>query len=395
MRIAGRRYDTAEAVVVECTDGAITQILPLLHRSPEQEPPVLWIAPGLVDLQVNGHHSQDLTDPELTPEWVTKISLGLDAYGVTGFLPTVVTHDYPVLAHSLSTINQACATVPEVARRVLGIHLEGPYISAEDGPRGAHPRAHCRPPDWDEFQRLQQAAEGRIRILTLSPEYEGSAAFVARVTSTGVVVAIGHTAANSDQITSCVDAGARLSTHLGNGAHARLDRHPNYLWDQLAEDRLVASLIVDGHHLPPSVVRSFVRSKTPARCILVSDMTGIAGMPAGHYKTSLGAVDVLEDGRVVIAGQTKLLAGASLPLNTGIEKVMDYAGVDLCTALNMASRWPADLIHSPTGRLEIGAPANLIKFDFQDSVDDQPPRFQIRAVINHGELAWGPFENSE
>jgi len=146
-----------------------------------------------------------------------------------------------------------------------------------------------------------------------------------------------------------------------------LPRHPNYIWDQLADDRLAASLIVDGHHLPPAVVKSFVRAKTPDRCILVSDLTGMAGMPAGKYAdTSLGDVDILEDGRLVVAGQTELLAGASQPISVGIGNVMRFAGVDLSTAVDMATRHPARLINCRLGVFEPNAPADFVLFEMDD-----------------------------
>src|SRR5206468_8402774 len=130
-----------------------------------------------------------------------------------------------------------------------------------------------------------------------------SPSFIERAVASGVVVAIGHTKATGDQIRAAVDAGATLSTHLGNGAHPLIRRHPNYIWEQLAEDRLMASLIVDGHHLPPSVVKSMVRAKTPARCVLVSDITALGGMPPGRYSGGLGDLEVLESGKLVLADQ--------------------------------------------------------------------------------------------
>src|SRR5262249_12675635 len=148
----------------------------------------------------------------------------------------------------LRTLGAACDTDPELAHATPAFHLEGPYISAEDGPRGAHPSAHVRPPDWEEFCRLQEAAGGRIRLVTLAPEREGALGVIERLVATGVVVALGHTAATGRQIHDAISAGARLSTHLGNGAHAVLPRHPNYIWEQLAADELWASIICDGHH---------------------------------------------------------------------------------------------------------------------------------------------------
>src|SRR5262249_46804632 len=154
---------------------------------------------------------------------------------------------------------QACEKDPQLARAIPGIHLEGPYISAEDGPRGAHARQHVRPPDWDEFCRLQDLAGGRIRLVTLAPETAGALPFIERLSRAGVVVALGHTAASGECIRDAIQAGARLSTHLGNGAHAVLPRHPNYIWEQLADDGLWASIICDGHHLPESVMRCILR----------------------------------------------------------------------------------------------------------------------------------------
>jgi N-acetylglucosamine-6-phosphate deacetylase len=274
----------------------------------------------------------------------------------------------------------------DVARSVAGIHLEGPYISREDGPRGAHPLAHCRAPDWDEFRRFQDAAEGRICILTLAPEYDGAESFLRRAVATGVVVAIGHTAATSTQIRAAVDAGAALSTHLGNGAHRTLRRHPNYLWDQMAEDRLMASLIVDGHHLPPEVVKSLVRAKTPRRCILVSDLSGLAGMPPGRYGTQLCELEILEDGRLVIAGQDQLLAGASRPIGNGVANVMRFAGVDLATAVEMASHHPARLLGRKPVDLQSGDPADVTLFDLADGPDGPRSQLVIRATATAGDV---------
>ena len=135
----------------------------------------------------------------------------------------------------------------------------------------------------------------------------------------------------------------------------------------MADDRLQATLIVDGHHLPPSVVQSFVRAKTPERCLIVSDITGMAGMKPGVYQqTSLGAIEVLEDGRLVVGGQRDLLAGASLPIGVGVVNLRRFAGLDLRTAVEMASVRPALLAGHPVTRLEAGAPANLIQFELAD-----------------------------
>lgn len=380
MQVVGRRYDTGESVVVQIEGGRITGLSPADPRQP-----LPWLAPGFVDLQVNGYQVQEFNDPALTVEKVENVCRAMDCDGVTGFCPTSTTHSFEMQARTMRILASACEQSAEVARRVVGFHLEGPYISAVDGPRGAHPREHCRPPDWDEFRRIQDAAGGRIRILTMSPEYDGSPRFIEQVVASGVVVAIGHTSADSEQIQAAVSAGATMSTHLGNGAHGQIRRHPNYIWDQLADDRLVASLIVDGHHLPPAVVKSFVRGKTAERCVLVSDLVGMAGMPPGSYtNTSIGNIDILEDGRIVVAGQRQYLAGAGFPITFGIANVMRFAQVDLRTAVDMASRWAATLVGAESG-LKIGASANLVLFH---APANQCP-IQVQATINAGELVHG------
>jgi N-acetylglucosamine-6-phosphate deacetylase len=209
------------------------------------------------------------------------------------------------------------------------------------------------------------------------------------------LVAIGHTNATSEQIAAAVSAGARMSTHLGNGAHGQIRRHPNYIWDQLANDRLVASLIVDGHHLPPSVVKSFVRGKTAERCVLVSDLVGMAGMPPGRYPdTSIGDIEILENGSIVVGGQRQYLAGAGFPITVGIANVMRFAQVDLRTAVDMASRWPAQLIDAPSAAgLATGAPANLVLFDLPSS---EAGPIEVQATIVGGERVYGslPVDDS-
>ena len=377
MSIVGRRYDTGEVVRLEWLEGRIASV------TPADDSDVPWLAPGRVDLQINGFCGHEFNDLDLTIDKVRQVTLAFDEHGVTSYLPTMTTHSFEVIGHAMKTIVASRREYPDVAARIPGFHLEGPYISSEDGPRGAHPLEHCRPPCWDEFCRWQDAAEGLIRILTLAPEYPGSAEFIGRVAQTGVVVAIGHTAANSDQIRAAVDAGASMSTHLGNGAHGQIRRHPNYLWDQLADDRLIVSLIVDGHHLPPEVVKTFVRAKSPQRCVLVSDIVGMAGMPPGAYpNTSVGSIEILIDGRIVVAGQRQLNAGAALPLTVGVAKVIRFGEVSLFEAIQMASSRPAELIGERPNLLRVGDPADLITFDLPG--DDQD-RIMLRSVIKSGE----------
>lgn len=384
MPFLARRYDTREFVEISLEQGRIARVVTRSAIDSGQRVP--WVAPGLVDVQINGFGGQEFSSLELSAEKVTRIVRRHFEFGVTGLCPTLTTQSFDCLAHGMSAIARACQEDPAMARVILGIHLEGPYFSTEDGPRGAHPREHCRRPDWDEFQRLQAAAQGRICILTMSPEFDEAAGFIERVVKSGVTVAIGHTGADSRQIRAAVDAGARLSTHLGNGAHRMLRRHPNYIWDQLAEDRLVASLIVDGHHLPGEVVKSMVRAKTPQRCILVSDVSGLAGLPVGRYTSSGGDLEILPDGRLVIAGQDQLLAGASRPIGVGVANVMRFAQLDLFTAVEMASTWPARLIGATAGGLRPGDAADLVLFHDPNLETGELP---IVATISRADVVFG------
>jgi N-acetylglucosamine-6-phosphate deacetylase len=376
MQYTGRRYDTGEAVTIECDRGRIARF----SRAAEATG-LPWISPGWCDLQINGYGGQEFSSAALTVEKVETIVARCHELGVTSFCPTVTTNSNAVLEHALGILAEAIAQSPMVRAAVAGIHLEGPYLSALDGPRGAHAKQFCRAPDWDEFSRFQEYASGNIRLVTLSPEYDSAPEFVARAVAEGVLVSIGHLAATSEQIARAVDAGARLSTHLGNGAHLSLPRHPNYLWDQLAEDRLTASLIVDGHHLPAAVVKTFVRAKTPERIVLISDLSGMAGLPAGRYQTELCDLEILPSGRIVMAGQTQLLAAASAPIGDGIANVMRFAGMPLKTAVEMASTQPAALLGRTDGRLEVGARADLTLFD----LDESASKISVRGTVVAGE----------
>lgn len=325
----------------------------------------LFVSGGFFDIQINGFGGREFSSPRLTAEDVFRIAESLWRFGTTRFLPTLTTHSYDVLGHACRVLRDAVSQDSRLRARIPGLHLEGPYISPQDGPRGAHPLPHVRAPNWDEFARLQDAADGNICLITLSPEYENTPEFIRRAVKAGVVVAIGHTAADGEQIARAVDAGACLSTHLGNGAHPVLPRHPNYLWDQLAEDRLRASLIVDGRHLPPAFVKVAVRAKSTQKCILISDLSGMAGLPPGQYQTDLCPLEVLDDGCLVIAGQRTLLAGASRPIGQGIVNVVDFAGISLSDALAMAVENPAELLAVAPARIEAGAELDLVLFELR------------------------------
>ncbi len=326
-----------------------------------------WIAPALVDIQVNGFAGYDLNVATVTAADVCKMVRALWRAGTSFLCPTVVTASFDSIRNSLRAVVKACKADQMVAHSILGIHLEGPYISAVDGPRGAHPLKHVREPDLDEFQRWQDIAEGMIRIVTLAPEKKGAIPFIEKLVANDIVVALGHTNASAEDIRAAISVGAKLSTHLGNGAHAMIRRHPNYIWEQLGADELWASLIVDGHHLPPAVVKSMMRAKTLDRCILISDATALAGMPPGTYQFAGQPVELTADRCIRLAG-TEYLAGSAIVLARGVENIVRFAGISLKEAVSLATLQPSRLLGiEDIGRVVENNQPSLILFEWNDA----------------------------
>jgi len=302
-------------------------------------------APGLCDLQVNGFAGVDFNDPTTALERYEVAAARMRATGVTLFLPTVVTsttEHFAACARSLARWKNASSA---------GIHMEGPYISPVDGARGAHPLEHVRPASIDDFRRRQDAAEGRIVLVTIAPEVEGALALIEHMVASGTRVAIGHSDASPAQVRDGVAAGATLSTHLGNGSVRTMARHPNLIWEQLAADEIASCFIADGHHLPASTFKAMVRAKTPARAVLVTDAVAPAGCPPGRYRIGLIEVELHADGRVTMLGNDRL-AGSALSLDVAVGNAVRLAGVSLDDALAMASTRPARCLGlAPAGRL--------------------------------------------
>lgn len=360
MVIEGLVAETGRPARIEFDGGHIRSIHPL------DQAPGLWLAPGFIDIQVNGYAGHDLNTPDVTADTVARFVRSLWPAGVTTVCPTVTTQSESSMCRSLRAIREACEADPLIAHAIACIHVEGPHISPEDGARGAHPLEHVRPPTLDEYRRWQDAAGGRIGIITLAPEHPGSLEYIKAVVAEGIAVAIGHTAAGEDQILAAVNAGASLSTHLGNGSHALIDRHRNYIWEQMAEDRLTASLIFDGHHLPPALMKVMLRAKTLERAILTSDAVAVAGLTPGIYETSIGSkVELLPSGRLTLYG-TPYLAGSASSLPDGVTNAMRHAGATLAEAVRLATANPARLLslNGPRGRgsLREGAIADIVAF---------------------------------
>lgn len=372
--ITGRDPASGELLEVTIAGGRIRSIAP--GRSEDG----LWLSAGFIDLQVNGYSGSDLNSGNVDPGEVIALTSKLLATGVTTFLPTIITASEEKIIAALCAIAEARRASPTVARAVPFVHVEGPHISPADGARGAHPREYVRPPNVDEFQRWQSASGGLVGMVTISPHWEGALEYIATLASRGIFMAIGHTDSTPAQIHAAVDAGATLSTHLGNGLSSPIPRHPNLLWAQLADDRLTATFIADGHHLPADTLKAMLRAKSVERSMLVSDAVALGGMPAGVYNTGVGGrVDVSGEGR--IAGTVGgYLAGAYLPLMSGIAHVAGMEGFSLGDAIQMATQNPGRFV-GQRGRLRVGADADLVRFEW----DTAAAMLRISTVFVQGE----------
>jgi N-acetylglucosamine-6-phosphate deacetylase len=311
-------------------------------REAGPEPGDTFLSPGFVDLQVNGFGGVDFNNPTTSVERIGRALDAMFATGVTRCLPTVITGNPDVMVACLRNLRRAQMELPH-GRAIAGFHVEGPHIGIEDGPRGAHPAKWVRPPDFEEFGRWQQATDGNIRLVTLSPHWAEAPAYILALSKAGVATSIGHTGATADQIAAAADAGAVLSTHLGNATYKLVQKFPNSLWDQLADDRLHASFIVDGLHLDPAFLRVAVRAKSIDRTILVTDAAAPAGGKQGPYRLGEIDVELTEDDRVVMTG-TRKLAGSSLRMHQAVEKLIRIASVSLQDAVQTATVNPARVI---------------------------------------------------
>jgi N-acetylglucosamine-6-phosphate deacetylase len=349
--MTGSAVEVSASAVIDCVDHLISPAQGLPH-----------IAPGFIDLQVNGFAGVDYCSPTAPAENIGRSIQMMYASGVTRFFPTVITGSEQNIVGALRNLARARETLAEGAS-MEGFHVEGPHISPEDGPRGAHPERWVRPPDYDEFRRWQDAANGHVRLVTVSPEWPEAPAYIERLVRDGIVVSIGHTKAVAEQIEAAVNAGATLSTHLGNGAHSVLARHPNYIWEQLAQDRLAASFIVDGIHLGGAFVKSALRAKGIERSVLVTDAVMPAGCEPGPYMLGEVEVELHPDQSVRLRGGTRL-AGSALTMDYAISKVMSLAGVTLRQAVTMATINPARIgrIASRQRGLAVAERADLVVF---------------------------------
>ena len=265
--------------------------------------------PGLIDLQVNGYKGIDFSSADLTQDDFVRACRGIFEAGTTAFLPTVITSPDDVYGHSLQVV-AAVLQREQFRGRLLGLHLEGPFISGQDGARGAHDAEFIREPDIGYLERLIALSGNQVKLITIAAEAKGAEQLARYAVSRGIAVSLGHQMATEEDLQKLVRAGAVALTHLGNGVPAMLPRHQNPIWAGLANDDLSAMIITDGHHLPASILKTIIRAKGPERCVVTSDASPLSGLGAGKYETP-GHKFVLEDSGRLWDEVTGYLAASS------------------------------------------------------------------------------------
>jgi N-acetylglucosamine-6-phosphate deacetylase len=389
-KIEGLHFLDSSPIYVEFENGLITKVGRSNKQSVNSQ---LYIAPGLIDIQVNGYLSvsfslegactRDYGVSELTTEEIKKVTEALWKEGVTTYIPTLTTNSMELLLKNFAILANAKQD-PSLLGSIPGYHLEGPYISPADGFRGAHPKKYIREPDWKEFLELYNASDGKILLVTLAPETDGAIEFINRCTEKGIVVAIGHHNGSADIIKKAIENGAVLSTHLGNGCPGLINRHNNPIWTQLADDRLMISIISDGFHLPPEILQVFYKVKGAEKIIIISDVTGYAGLPAGQYKIKTGEIiEKTQEGNLRFSGQEGGLYGSASPLSKGVGHFMKATGCRMAEAIQMTTINPARLLDlNDRGKLEPGKRADIILFSMEEF------NFTISKTIVEGKMVF-------
>jgi len=380
-RIEGILYSGNKPVSISIEDGKVTGIKRIGKLS---ENGGLFVAPGLIDNQVNGFAGISFTfgGGELTVEGVKKATRALWENGVTTYLPTLTTNSNELLTRNFSVLAKAIDD-PEIMGSIAGFHLEGPYISPVDGFRGAHPLRYVRKPDWEEFIQLQKASGNHIIQVSLAPETEGAIDFIRKCRENGVLVGLAHHNAPAEVVRQSIDLGAVIATHLGNGCANMINRHNNPLWPQLADDRLMISIIGDGFHLNPEEIRTFYKVKGTEKTIITSDVTSYASLPPGKFINVEGdTIELTREGMIRYPAQN-VLAGSASPVKKGVMNVMNVTGCTLEEAINMASLNPAKLYNlNDRGVIGVGKRADLILFRIIDN------QMVIEKTFVNGELVY-------
>jgi N-acetylglucosamine-6-phosphate deacetylase len=369
-QIEGLLYSDEKPVSITVKNGIITEVKRISKLSDKNK--TVYIAPGLIDNQVNGFNGVSFSPDEgktvLDEEGILRATQALWQKGVTTYMPTLTTSSQAALIKNFTCLARA-KNDEAMLGSIAGFHLEGPYISPVAGYRGAHPEKFIRNPVWGEFLELYKASGNGILTVTVAPEIEGAMEFIKLLSEKGIVVALGHHNASAAIIDQAVDNDARICTHMGNGLANTINRHFNPLWPQLSNDKLMISIICDGFHLRPEEIRVFYKVKGTDRTILTSDVTMYAGMPPGIYKNEAGEdIELTIDGELRYPAQN-VLYGSACSLDIGVGRIMKVTGCSLADAIQMASANPARLYQlNDRGTIEPGKRADLIVFTLENDV---------------------------
>ena len=282
--------------------------------------------PQWFDFQVNGFGGIDFQAETVTLAEMEHAVAVMQHHGMAGIFLTLITDEIDAHCRRIENFEKLCAASPDIRRMIVGYHIEGPWLSPELGYRGAHPPGPMHAPSVAEFERMQSAAHGRIRLITVAPEWPGSAEVIAAITKAGVHISLGHTNASETQIDEAIRAGARFVTHLGNGTPLQMHRHDNVVQRLLARDELTACLIPDGVHLPPFVLKNFFRAKPAGRVLFTTDAMSGAGAPPGRYRIGPHDIEVGADGIARNPGGNGF-AGSTLTPDEGVRKCAAYLGI--------------------------------------------------------------------
>ncbi len=318
------------------------------------------VTPGLVDLQVNGFAGVDFNDPGLTQADLDRALRAMAATGCLVCLPTLISASVDRLEACFRALERAAQGSSLAWSMVPGYHLEGPFLSPLDGYRGCHPQDAMIPADIAVFDRLNRAAGGRIRLVTVAAEIAGVPDLIRHARALGIAVALGHTGASATQVVAAADAGAGLSTHLGNGTPYVLPRTDNVILAQLAEDRMLASFIADGLHVPPATLRVYARAKGLERTVLVTDATAAAAAGPGDYTLGPMPIRRVGDEPPRLPGTTRL-AGSALTLDRAVNNMAQWLDIDFIAAVGLARDRPLQVLDMPA-MPALGQPAALVRW---------------------------------
>ncbi len=357
--IRARHYATDQVVRLGWHHGVITQVEAVATPSAQD----VWLAPALVDLQINGFAGVDFQRDDLTVEEALIAARALRAAACGRFFLTLVTDEWPKLVQRLKRLRQLRAGHEELSHAIAGWHVEGPFLSAEPGFHGAHNPALMLDPTPDHIRELRAITNPDHLLMTIAPELQGALEAIAVARSLDIKVSLGHTNASADVLRQAVKAGATGFTHLGNACPQQLDRHDNILWRALDTSGLTVSLIPDQVHVSPPLFRLVHRALSTEAIYYTTDAMAAAGALPGRYTIGALEVEVGADQIVRQPGKTNYAGSALRPID-GVFRAARMLGRDWRGALEGFSIKPAKFM-GIRGGLTLGCPADfcLVKTD--------------------------------